>query len=447
MQTAAPHGLRLAQPMPGLNHVIAYGQSLSTGWEGWPALSLAPRGDSLMLGRSVRPASESEAAFVPVGDRSLHPLAGTVQDNPSGVLLSEEQVAALPENSVALGETVLEGATRAYRSALLTARGAAVVPARLLASACGVGGRTLEALSRGARPELFNRLRDCVSLGKQAAAAAGGQYQVLALLLLQGENNAWALNGGTADRAAYRTLLVRLYHDMVTELARGIAGQDNPPALFTYQTGGAYASDELGVAMAQLDLALGLPGCFMASPVYPVTDKGGHLDANGYRWLGAQFGKVMHRVLTLGEAWRPLYPLIAVQRGRQVPVRFAVPVPPLAWGRPFAGHRPIDVADRGFTVTDAEGGVPVQEVTLTGPDAVAVTLSRPPRGPATLRYADRRHGGLGALHDSDATEAQDNYVFDRLTGHRASAEVAELVGRPYPLANWCVAFNIPVTAE
>ena len=33
----------------------------------------------------------------------------------------------------------------------------------------------------------------------------------------------------------------------------------------------------------------------------------------------------------------------------------------------------------------------------------------------------------------------------RCTGHAASAEVAELVGRPYPLMNWCVAFNIPVT--
>ncbi len=340
---------------------------------------------------------------------------------------------------------VLEGAVNAYRGAQLTERGAAAAP--LLASACGVGGRTLEALSRGAQPELFNRLRDCVRLSRQAALSGGEPYQVLALLLLQGENNAWALNGGTADRAAYRTLLVRLYQDIVGELAHGIAEQENPPALFTYQTGGAYASDELGVAMAQLDLVLGLPGCFMAGPVYPVTDKGGHLDANGYRWLGAQFGKVMHRVLNLGEAWRPLHPLVAVLRGSQVLARFAVPVPPLSWGRPFAGHRPVEVADRGFTVTDAEGVVAVQEVALVGPDTVAVSLERPPRGPAGLRYADRRHAGLGALHDSDATVAEDSYVFDPRTGHRASAEVTELVGRPYALANWCVAFNIPITTE
>ena len=435
------HGLRLAQPAPGLNHVIAYGQSLAMGWEGWPALSVLPRGDALMLGRSVRPQSESAAQWVPVGDAALHPLAATVQDLGSGALLSEQQVAGLPPDSLALGETALEGAIAGYRGGW---PGDAAASARLLASACGVGGRTLEALSRGAAPELFNRLCDCAALARRVAGEAGLPYQVLALLLLQGEQNAWALDGGTDARSAYRALLVRLYRDMVAVLAHGIAGQAATPALFLYQTGGAYASDELGVAMAQVDVGCGLPGCFMVGPVYPVTDKGGHLDANGYRWLGAQFGKVMHRALTLGEAWRPLCPTGIGMRGREVVVRFQVPVPPLAWGRPYAGHRAVEVPDRGFTAIDGEGVVPVQEVALSGPDTVTLTLARPPAGPLAVRYADRRHGGLGALCDSDATVAQDVYSFDPLAGHAASAELAELVGRPYPLRNWCVAFNLPV---
>jgi hypothetical protein len=63
-----------------------------------------------------------------------------------------------------------------------------------------------------------------------------------------------------------------------------------------------------------------------------------------------------------------------------------------------------------------------------------------------LHYADRRHNGLGALHDSDATVAQDSYAFDPVTGHADSAEVSGLVGRPYPLQNWCAAFNVPLVA-
>ena len=35
-------------------------------------------------------------------------------------------------------------------------------------------------------------------------------------------------------------------------------------------------------------MALADEGWFMVGPTYPVTAKGGHLDANGYRWLGAQ---------------------------------------------------------------------------------------------------------------------------------------------------------------
>ena len=443
MAEGTRHGLRLAQPIPGLNHVIAYGQSLSSGWEGWPALSLTPRGDSLMLGRSVRPVSENAPQWVPVSGPSLCPLIATVQELTTGEPLSEARVASLPAGSLALGETVLEGAVNAYRSGMLAANSAAAT-ARLLASACGVGGRTLEELLRGAQPNLFSRLIDCTTLAQRIASEGGQSYQVLALLLLQGENNAWELNGGTADRAAYRSMMARLYQDVVRVLAMGIARQASPPALFTYQTGGAYASDELGVAMAQLDVALGLPGCFMVSPVYPVTDKGGHLDANGYRWLGAQFGKVMHRVLTLGESWRPLHPMATALRGHEARVRFAVPVPPLAWGRPFCGHRLVEVADRGFTVTDAEGVVPIESVTLAGADVVALTLARQPQQPITLRYADRRHAGLGALHDSDATVAEDAFSLDPFAGERADADVRGLVGRPYPLQNWCVAFNVPL---
>jgi len=69
-----------------------------------------------------------------------------------------------------------------------------------------------------------------------------------------------------------------------------------------------------------------------------------------------------------------------------------------------------------------------------------------PAGPGLrVRYADHsRHGGLGALHDSDPTLADDAYVFDALAGHDAAAGVPGWPGRPLPLVNWCVAFNVPV---
>jgi hypothetical protein len=443
-----PVAVPLARPDRAINHVLTYGQSLATGWEGWPALSLLPRHDSLMLGRSVRPRHENAPHWRPLGSAALERLVATVQEIDGG-LLTPEQVAGLPSGALAMGETVLEAAVSALRRAMLEAKQgrpwlADPTGRRLLASACGVGGRTLEALSRGAAPDLFARLRECMEAGRAAAEGVRLDYGVTALLFLQGEHNNWALNGSTGERVPYLALMRNFVRDFAAVAVQASA-QPVPPAVFTYQTGGAYSSDGMGVPQAQLELALQVPGVFMAAPVYPVTDKGGHLDANGYRWLGAQFGKVMARVLVDGQDWRPLHPLRAAVRERQVLAEFHVPEPPLAWGRPYSRHVAVDVPQRGFAVLDETGAVPIEAVEVVSAAGVLITLGRAPEGEATLRYAGRTvHNGLGSLHDSDPAVAEDVYEYDALTGHDPSAEIAELVGRPYPLQNWCAAFLMPI---
>jgi hypothetical protein len=51
------------------------------------------------------------------------------------------------------------------------------------------------------------------------------------------------------------------------------------------------------------------------------------------------------------------------------------------------------------------------------------------------------------LHDSDRTCADEVYVFDPRAGHYPSAELPELIGQPYPLQNWCVAFSLPISHQ
>ncbi len=417
-----------------INHVIAYGQSLSSGWEGWPALSTTPRHDLLMLGDSVRPASEHAAAWQPTGPARFTPLVATNQDL-AGRLLDGAAVAALPPDAVVLGETVLEAAMHEWRHRMRHMW----PPRLLLANSAGVGGRSLEALSKGADPELFQRLRDCARLARDLA---GGDYGIAALLVLQGENNAWGLDGATAETEPYKALFRRLIADFDDDIVRDIAGQAVPPAVFIHQVGGAYSSDALGIAQAQLELALESRRVFLAAPSYPFPDKGGHLDANGYRWLGAYFGRAMWQVITLGQHWKPLYPRAAQVNGPAVRISFHVPTPPLAWGAAFLGHAPTLLPQRGFTVWDADGLVEIESLDL---DATTVTLrlARTPGARAELRYADRTHSfGIGNLHDSETATALDRYEYDPVTGHRASAEIAGLVGRGYPLVNWCVAFRI-----
>jgi hypothetical protein len=322
---------------------------------------------------------------------------------------------------------------------MLAACGEAAAARRILASTCGVGGRNIEALSRGATPELFNRLRDCVRHARAASDAAGESYGIGAFVVIQGEANAWGQ--GTANREEYARLLRQLHEDFVADVAGG-----SPVPMFYAQTSGSYASEDLGVAQAQLDIALG-GGRFLVAPTYQVTSKAaGHLDANGYRWLGAQFGKVFHRVLTRGEAWLPLHPRRAVLEGRSVCVHFHVPVPPLALSDPIALHGHHALPDKGFTVRDAEGVVGIAGVALEGGRSVRLDLARDPAGPTRLLYADKRNRGRGHLHDSDDEAAYDRYEYDLAAGHYPDADIPGLTGRPYPLRNWCVAFNIAIDA-
>ena len=184
----------------------------------------------------------------------------------------------------------------------------------------------------------------------------------------------------------------------------------------------------------------------MVGPTYAVTEKGGHLDANGYRWMGMQFGKAMHRVLTLGQDYFPLHPLRATLDGRRLHVRLRVPVPPLAKGQPFVGQTRFAPQDGGFAVLDGAGPVPLANIDV-GPDSVELTLAREAEGAVALRYADGTRHGRGGLLDSDAEQAPDSYVYDAATGHFETADHPDLNGRPYRLQNWCAAFAIPVQVQ
>lgn len=68
-------------------------------------------------------------------------------------------------------------------------------------------------------------------------------------------------------------------------------GQQEKPVFITYQTGAQYMRDTLAISMAQLEASNEYADIICAGPIYPMTDRGGHLDANGYRWFGGNVGK------------------------------------------------------------------------------------------------------------------------------------------------------------
>lgn len=438
-----------ARPVWKYSHVLAYGQSLSSGWEAWPRLSTAQPHDNLMVGDSVRPVSESGAAWVQVGTSQFNALVATVMTNStSGAIVADGTVAGYSAGNTALGETPLEGAVNFWRRQQLNARGLASDSTRLLvASSCGVGGRSIEALSHGASPHLFNRLVDCATLAKGLATAASATYGVAAVLFIQGEDNA-SNTSGTTDKDTYKALLATWQEDIATYVSSAVAGQSAPPAVFSYQTSTGYVLDAnyLGVSQAQLEAAQEFRDWYLVAPSYPVTNKtGGHLDPNGSRWLGMQFGKVMHQVLDLGRGWKPLHPTRATWRGSQVLIDFHVPHPPLQFQSCYVATTSTDYTAKGFKVTDDSGTLSILSVEIVGDACVLITLSGDiGTNPYVWYGAQSPSAGNGNLCDSDPTTASAAYEYNAGTGQYAAAEISALIDAPYPLWNWCCLFRMAI---
>ncbi|WP_428991682.1 hypothetical protein [Klebsiella pneumoniae] len=421
-----------------LSMVIWYGQSLSSNQEGSPALSKTAYSNlgNLMLGNSPRPNTRTGAGFTPVGSAILNPLKAVVQSGDGSYVMSDAEVAALPAGSGNEGEGAV-AAVNMLRTLFLRQAALLTDPSRLLVLAsCGVNGRTVEALSGGAEPELYNRIREAVSKIKAIADGDSKTFGVGAFCFLQGEWNYNPGYGGDYTREGYKAKVRQLYSDVIADFCAG----QRPPAMFTYQTGGTYTIDtyELAIGMAQLDMATEGGNIYGVCPSYPFPNKdSGHLTSNGYRWMDMFFGKVMFRVLVLGEGWEPLHCTGVEVQDDYALLNYAVPYPPLQWGTPYDGRTAKTYADKGFRATDANGALDITAAEIVADTVVKLTFSRRVSGKIKIWYADKTsHNGNGCLKDSDPFLATENYVYTAGSGQYADENIPELVDKPYPLENW-----------
>lgn len=420
------------------NHVIEYGQSLSIATEAWPVKSKTAMFGNVSFGENVLPKSLAVPTFQPHGSAAFYPLIAKVQSG--ATLLDDTAVAALAPGNAATGEAISIGFANFAKHLHNLHHGVANDETKLLVvSSCGRGGQTIAQLSKGASPEHYGRVPDVAAQVKQLATNNDTTYGVAAFLWEQGEHDYIA---GTT-KAEYKSKFIQLYNNLKNDVAMSVVGQKEMPIFLTYQTGGSYANDsqELAIANAQLELSNEIPEVVMYGPVYPVTDKGGHLSANGSRWLGMQAAKVFHRVVTMGLNWKPLQPINAVIRSREILIEHHVPKPPLQFLSPYVVSVATDYTNKGFRVTDDSGTVVISSVEIVGNAVVRINLARETLGVVKVWYADKTtHNGNGCLADSDDTRSILNYEYQAGSGDYPETDISELVNQPYPLNNWCVAY-------
>lgn len=384
-----------------LAHIIHMGQSLAVGMESLPIITTADTGfGSLRFNMGIQTWTNT----VPPSNRapsnfSLVPMTANIS------IQSSDQ-----------GETIANGLCDHLKQSMIgryAPKSAATQGTRLLFSCAGDGGRYIRELdkrhddakdaragSRQSNGGYYATSLDDVVRAKAYADANGLSYAVAAVTWMQGEANndlrvnRWDPALSLADAiTTYQTDLINVKNDYNADI-KAITWQTSAIPFFMYQTAGPASS------VAQLQATLADPDMYMVGPTYMlptainsqyepghVHGANIHLSADGQRWLGEQFGKVIRRVCAENKGWSPLRPLSAwIDATRtKVYVRFNVSSGMLTLDTDWL---PAQGAGKGFAVVGSGGSVVPTAVDVTTPDTVCLTLGAVlPAGGAYVRYA------------------------------------------------------------
>ncbi|MBY8385147.1 hypothetical protein KX721_14675 [Klebsiella quasipneumoniae] len=431
-------------PTADINIYIVYGQSFSVGTNSQVPLSVLNMFGNLMLGNSPRGSNyvsgTTSDQFGPVGNSNLNNL----------IEVRQLDDGTLSPSSGSFGETPLSGwlnfGKLLHNQRLMVDNDST----RIFAGACcGVGGKTIAQLSKGATPNFYNHVITALQAIKSAAEAAGKTSRFCGFMWMQGEND------GSTAYDAYMTALNTLYNNICTD-GMAIFGQTLPPHWYNYQLGGTYTSDSnsMAVSRALLDFCDNNPGlATFVNPVghlpKPVNPDGNdnHMFANSYRWFGCDAGKVMD--LVQRGCGRPVFRMReAIFSEDTVNIAFSVPVPPVKFTPGYVGNVATSFADKGFTIKDAQGVLHGSDLTVTLASDVVVKIvaSRKLVAPVNIWLGDKTyHSGVHNIADSD--ESLSTYKWELVTGSPAAESISELNGKPYALQNWCGADIITATEE
>lgn len=435
-----------------IDHFIMNGQSLSTGHQSWPPLSTENVEGNFMLGDQIW------SNYGHGNSWDLQPLVGAVCNELNYPAHKGSREAA------AIAECPLLGAVNHLQ---LKYGGN-----KILATSVGVSGATVEELSKECDYRSYYKNFDTlVKYAKENATRSGYTINCPAIFWMQGEFN-YIIKGdpcglhkgenNTTAKKEYKALMLQLKDNMQNHITTTY-GQSEKPLWVTYQTGAQYTRDKLGIGMAQLEAANEYDDIIMAGPVYQMPDRGGHLDANGYRWYGEILAKAYHQ----GKSFQPLQPkkITREDGGKTVRVKFLVPVAPLVFDTdilPEINNYGFNVYHNGYgdgarqTIKsisiDGDDVVMTFDQALTGDiyvtyAAQAATMKNPVAGKNNL-------SGHGNLRDSDPYKSElvyidldgkegDSYVFERNADEstlRPDFEPCDADGKPYPLYNFAVAF-------
>lgn len=417
---------------------IIYGQSFSVGAGATVGITGESPFGNLMLGQSVRGSHYSNTDTVytygPVGGENTF---YTLKEVP----LYSEQTSQ--PTLGAYGETIASGFANELKYRHNQRKGVDNDENYIIAPiCCGVAGRSITQLSKGASPELYNRVITALSGAAEAAAKLGYAWEVQGIIYMQGEND------NSQSYSYYKPKLQQMHDDLIAD-CMAATGQVHKPIFMLNQMGNNYISNmNTGVVNAQIGFADENPNVVLMGSYggTPYVSAYGHLFANGYRWIGAQYAKEADRKLNgLGECSFKM--LEAKLLNGSVYASFATRVAPLQFKSTIVKQDVVNYVDKGFTIVDSTGTIVGSDLTVSivSDNVIKITPSRDLYGAATLYLGDgTNHAGTHNITDSDTEISM--YTWQAGLAYQPALEsIPSLNGNNYELVNRALIQSISIS--
>jgi hypothetical protein len=363
-------------------HLVAYGQSLSVGFDNPAAFTISPLSGNYMVGSTP--------------DDHI----GTAKT--SLINTDKEHFITATTNSF----------SKLYRRFVNKSQ-------EFFASSTGQPGATVAQLSKAGQPHAIGVYENFfISALTRAKAIADAEVKTIscpAILYLQGESD-YDLIGSNptssdADKTIYKTRLLQLKNDMQYDIM-STYGQESKPLFLIYQVGGDFAKNkELQIDVAQIEFAEENEDVILMNPNYFTPDyEGAHLSINGYRWYGEQCAKTLYQTLVKGDKFQSVFPKKYTIVDNKILIDFYVPVPPLVFDNKILE----DLEDKGFYIYQNGSRVDISAIELYN-NRIILKVKNNLIGSIEIGYGSATvDEGYGNLRDSDLFRSLYGYEDDVL---------------------------------
>lgn len=296
----------------------------------------------------------------------------------------------------------------------------------------GRGATSIVDMGEGSAP--YKKFIAEIASAYNIAQDKGWDFVVPAFCWMQGEDDI-TLKKSTNYKKDLKAFQIALNRDI-----KAITKQKRDVFCITYQTNcltlskefnaNNYSGKETSVPEGQMELIRD-DSLFMASgPTYPYNfvQEGIHLDGLSQKRIGYMAGMSVIRLLE-GKPAKGLIPEKFTISGDTVIVKFNVPNPPLVLDTISI----FKAENYGFSVINSKNSNLIKSVTIKN-DEVKLYCKQSPAG-SKVRYAVNGLKGKSGFKKGARGNLRD------IQGETA---IATILGKDYPLSNWCYQFDVLV---